>query len=473
MSRLNGLTSPGFGETLLANLHPVHARTQLTHRLTNSRDDQPLDMATILAEIQQIVPLPLVRVGGTLIGRRPGQPPEPLASSNQLFAFVGAWATAEWKKGSRISTRETFFEFCRQNVMAFDAVEFFPHDRPAERILYHHPGLPQATGDTLPQFLAYFQFASEVDRTLFESFVLSMCFQSPGKKPLFVFVNSPTSGNSSARRDTGRGIGKTTVVDLVAEVVGGVIEASVDGDEDRLRSRLLSDGACGRRVVRFDNVKSDRLSCAMIERLITASKISGHRLFHGEASRPNHFVFAMTVNGPNFSDDLAARSVLIRLSRPQYDPLWEERVTQFIGERRWHLIADILAKLEGPPLATISQYGRFAGWEERVVSRCQGCDAALAETRQRRQEVDGDLADAHAIQDALNARPLHANLRIPVPDMVQIVAEATGEQKKANKLKNYLERLGVPGLEWDRTSGVRFYRYHQPTNQPPLVRPLT
>ena len=403
MSRINGFASlpalnPLGGHRFTVTAPPVsHESGPLL--FSNCEDGQPLSLPCILERVQQMLPQPLIRVGATLLIPLPEGEVRTIKDSSQLVAHIGNFANIDWRRGSRYFAQKDFFEFIFQQSPAYDAIECFPHEPSAEKIYYHHPTLSTATNRYLPQFLNFFALASAVDQTLFESFVLSMCVCLPGGKPMFVLMNSSAPDNAAEARDTGRGVGKSTAVALVGEVFGGFIEISSNSDEDKLRSRFLSDGATGKRLVRIDNVKSDRMSCAMIEKLITAPEVSGHRYFKGEGCMPNHFVYAMTVNGPNLSEDLASRSILIKCQRPAYDPGWEDRVRRFIDENRWNLISDIIAKLKSPRSVTFDHYGRFSSWEEKVLARCTGAEAALSETCARRRSIDADFGAVLAIQD--------------------------------------------------------------------------
>ena len=99
---------------------------------------------------------------------------------------------------------------------------------------------------------------------------------------------------------------------------------SVDERDDfaALKTRLLSNEAGRKRVLRLDNVKTGRLSWAELEGFITEEVISGRALFIGEGRRPNTMTVIITLNGGAFSKDMAQRSVTIRLKRHTNDPTW-------------------------------------------------------------------------------------------------------------------------------------------------------
>jgi hypothetical protein len=130
-------------------------------------------------------------------------------------------------------------------------------------------------------------------------------------------------------------------------LVGGLIEISPHEDIVGIRKRLLSPDAQQLRVARIDNIKSHRFSWDDLESLITAPVISGHRMYKGEARRPNTIIWCLTVNGASLSLDMAQRCQVIQLERPQHHPRWESEVRDFIQRNRWEIIADIGQILHG------------------------------------------------------------------------------------------------------------------------------
>ena len=114
----------------------------------------------------------------------------------------------------------------------------------------------------------------------------------------------------------------------------------------RLKTRLLSEGAVGKRVALIDNIKTSKFSWGEFEGMVTAPVISGHQLYIGENQRPNHLTWILTVNGATVSDDIAGRTVVIKLSRPEYDPQWQPDIINFINEHRWEIIADVQRLIE-------------------------------------------------------------------------------------------------------------------------------
>src|SRR5262249_62173197 len=107
---------------------------------------------------------------------------------------------------------------------------------------------------------------------------------------------------------------------------------------DRVVTRLLSDGALGRRVVRLDNLKQADFGWADLERVLTSPTLNGHRMFKGDGARPNTLVWALTANGASLSRDLAQRCIIIQLNRPEYEAAWKAGTLQLVREHRWEIL---------------------------------------------------------------------------------------------------------------------------------------
>ena len=90
----------------------------------------------------------------------------------------------------------------------------------------------------------------------------------------------------------GRGVGKTTIVKHAGRLTSGYFDFSNGEDVATIKKRLLTQEASTKRQVLIDNIKTNKFSWAEAEAMLTASYISGHRLFVGERARPNSLVWA-------------------------------------------------------------------------------------------------------------------------------------------------------------------------------------
>jgi hypothetical protein len=282
------------------------------------------------------------RVGSLLFCEGPDHQPVFLESPQQLFAWVSDQAFVEWAKGPGLVPQEQFHAYLRMHAEGYDAVETVPHFPPRPRTYYMHPPLPETDGSYLNHLVGRFNPHTPRDGNLIMAYVVSLFFGGPpGTRPAWLVTGPPGDPQG------GRGVGKSKVIELPSRLVGGAVEISPHEDIIAVKKRLLSPEGMRARVARLDNVKSLRFSWDDLEGLITAPVISGHRLYQGEARRPNTLLWGITLNGASLSKDMAQRCMIVVVNRPQYSPTWEAELREFIDTNRWQIINDVRLFLGG------------------------------------------------------------------------------------------------------------------------------
>ena len=282
------------------------------------------------------------RIGKSLFVCGPGGLPhyfEGKRDVDSLFAWIQSHGIRTlWRKGAGLISRSEFFEHLCIGCEEFASIETLPHEPPLPGVYYMTPEYPHQKGSCLEQLVARFNPATPGDRSLIKAlFVTPFWGGLGGQRPAFV-IEGPEEDEDQA----GRGVGKTTLVEMVAELAGGYLDCEVNEDPASIKKRLLSPDARAYRIGLLDNLKSLHFSSGALEKLITASTISGHQLYHGEARRANTITWALTLNSAALSKDLAQRSVVIRLARPQHSGNWESQTKRFIAENRETIVGDIL-----------------------------------------------------------------------------------------------------------------------------------
>jgi hypothetical protein len=268
----------------------------------------------------------------------PGDNYEPrfLESHAELFAWLAPQAHPDWARGSDMISPECFLAHLKETAQQYATIEQYPHFPALPAAYYLHPPLPISEGQHLEHLVDFFDPYTDLDRELIKAFVMSLPWGGPpGSRPAWL-VTSPEDDPHG-----GRGVGKSKLIELCAELVGGMIELSPNEDIVAIKKRLLSPAARTLRVARLDNLKTYRFSWADLEGLISSPVISGHRLYKGEGRRPNYLTWGLTLNGASLSKDMATRVVVIKLARPQYSPTWEDTVRAYIEEHRWKILNDI------------------------------------------------------------------------------------------------------------------------------------
>jgi NrS-1 polymerase HBD domain len=400
-----------------------------------------------------------------------------LDSAARLFAFIDSRAQVAWTKGARFITQERFYEHLRMTAERYDSIETLPHWPPMPGTYYMHRPLPEPCGK-LAALLDFFYPATPLDRELIKALILSPFWGGqPGHRPAFLITGEEQDPGQ------GRGVGKTTLVDIISQgLAGGSLDVSPTDEIARVKTRLLSGNRSRVRFARLDNVKTLKFSWADLEGLITAPEISGHALFLGEGRRPNVLTWAITLNGASLSKDLAQRVIPVRLGRPQYDATWESRVREFIQTYRWELIAEIGRTLEASA-PRLTPRSRWSAWEQGVLARVEdpaACQDAILE-RQHAIDTDGDERDQVAEYFAAQLRdckhnPETAVVLIPAPQAAAWLSQVTRKEYVTNAASAYITSLCIPHLTRSRTAHARGWIWRgaaaSPTRAPvPLKRP--
>jgi hypothetical protein len=310
-----------------------------------------------------------------------------------LFSWMHAkfGSTVKWTRGNSCPSKEEFFRHLHRVVPNFDVVSSIPHYPKRPRVFYHHS--PQLTkllasgtkGKHLKKLLGYFQPDSEIDAELLKSLFLTPAWGgNEGSRPAFLILGP--------ENDRGRGVGKSTLVEILGDLYGKVMDFSRSEPFTKLKSRLLSSGARGKSICRIDNVKADHFAWGDIEGLLTSSTVSGSELFKGEGQRPNNLTWCITLNGPSLGEDLAQRCIPIRLGRPTRSPAWERKVRDFIEEFRDEILADIISTLK-METSEIENCTRWAEWEQGVLAHVENQAKCLEMIEKRQREFDTDHSD--------------------------------------------------------------------------------
>jgi hypothetical protein len=383
---------------------------------------------------------------------------QPLASVPALFAWIDSSAAVFWKRGA--ITKDEFLEGLRQRASKYDWATDYPHFPQIEGVYYTRKRLRARNTGALDALVDRFAPATEVDRQLIKALVLTLFWGGPpGKRPSFVITSQ-----EGRDRQQGRGRGKTTMAELFARLVGGNISVRTHANPERVQTSLLSPSALPLRVALLDNVKTYRLSSEFIEALITCESIDGHRLYVGHAVRPNFLLWLITVNGANFSKDMAQRSIVIKLRRFTATPSWYSETVAYIDAHRSTIIADVRWHLEQEAVE-MTETDRWQVWVDGVLSRFENANELLVEIKRRRGKIDEDDEDAADTIAHFRAwlkttlapcNPATAHVRIPSPLAVKVLRLLkTGMTDRQAAL--YLKQLNHARLSYYHAGKERGY----------------
>jgi hypothetical protein len=318
-----------------------------------------------------------------------------IESAAALFGYLGTQTgTVKWFKATGCVTKEEVYAELRRTAPAYDAVETLPHSPQLSGHFYACPTPEPGSGETLKRLVGRFRPATDIDRDLIQAAIVTAVVWGGrgGCRPAFTVTS-----------DAGRGTGKSTLPKMVGHLAGGLVDLSANESAEVIKQRLLSPDGLVKRVVLLDNVKTLRFSWAELEALITSPVVSGKRLYIGEASRPNTMAWFITLNGVSLAADMAQRSVIIKLNKPEHSATWEEDTYAYIDANRRALVADCLGFFRREP-AEVKKYSRWGAWERDVLSRLPDPENAQGVIRERQGQADVEQEEHELVEEFFERR---------------------------------------------------------------------
>ncbi len=385
-----------------------------------------------------------------------------LKTTADLFALLGNMFkdVPDWKKGENFMTKEELLSSLRLVLPSLQSIEKVPHYPLMRNVHYALPVLPPADMSTVEALLDFFSPETESDRDLILAMFLTTLWGGPaGQRAPFLVTSKD-----------GRGVGKSTLAETAAKLLNQIpIQASTRLDSNDLTKRLLSWEAMKSRIVLFDNEvgTQQKISNAGMASLFTTGQISGHKLYTGEASRPNHLVWIMTLNSVTLDSDFASRCIPIALKKPSACINWQEKLNSFIEKNRWVLIATMIDLLKQKTEYVVPKT-RWGLWENQVLSKVPGLNrnAVLELVVSRQKNNDNDLDEKEMIIDALMnlINATQKNIKsfrffISNQDMAELVREALhlkqGNAWILRQVKDMIAKGDYPALKLHKTNCAR------------------
>lgn len=391
-------------------------------------DDEklPIPMADILRQTREKTGDRPYRVGSSLFVDDEQHGVSWLEKTADLFGWLSSHAGAvAWVNGLLFVKQHEFFSEFRRTAKSYLAIEEMPHEPLLADHYYRCGTIEPGNGDTLQRLLDRFCCLTPIDRDLLLAAIVTPCWGGPfGARPAFG-ITSPF----------GRGMGKTALVKGIGLLWGGILSFASGDDTAKMQTRLLSPDAMAKRIAVLDNIKSMKFSWATWEAMLTAASISGHRMYAGEAMRPNTLTWFLTVNNASLSTDIAQRVVTISLDRPNRSGTWEEDTAKFIEQNRKALIADCIGFLRSDRIQPLDKFSRWGAWEKDILQRLPNPNEAQRVILERQQESDVESEEAGLIEEYFGSRlddlhytPEVSRVFIPSGVMVDWFVKATGER---------------------------------------------
>lgn len=428
-----------------------HSSEPITNAIIEVDDKEkttvPLPMVDVLARIKAATGGALNRID-TSIFIPSGDTVTWLESAPALFGYLQSMVgTIHWHRGLGCVSREEVHAELRRTAKAYSAIATLPHEPLIAGHYYTCGEVKPGDGSALRELLERYAPASQVDQDLCLAAIVTPAWGGPvGARPCFLFTS-----------EHGRGTGKSKTAQSITRIWSGAIDVAHGEDIGKLKTRLLSPTALSLRCALLDNVKSLRFSWAELEAIITSAAISGHRMYAGEASRPNTLTWYITLNGASLSTDMAQRCVIVKLAKPTHSATWEEETTAFIEANRGRIIADCIAFLRGEayPLRSFSRWG---AWEKDILQRLPEPGDAQRIILERQEAVDVE-ADDVAIMEEFTAAQLHrlgysadtSQIFLPSSVVAQWYRWALRDEQKVNSVSHIIKQW----IDEERTKRFR------------------
>ena len=347
---------------------------------------------------------------------------------NGLFGWLQSNGAVQWSSGSGMVTQSEVFAELERTATKYDAIEELPHQPPVDGVYYRGTTPPLGDGSHLKWLLDRFNPETTADYQLIKAAFMTAFWGGPvGRRPALVITS-----------EDGRGAGKSTLVEMIARVAGGMMGFSNNEKIEVIKQRLLSPMGMTKRIALVDNIKSEGLSWAELEAEITAPMISGKRMYVGEGQRPNLLTWFLTLNGVSLATDMAQRSVIIKIKKGDYEGTWLEETIDYIDRHREAIIGDILAALQTETTPLEEKHSRWASWEREVLCRLKNPAELQRVILERQGEADCEVDEANIIETHFAQKlkcygidPLTAQVRIPVALVTEWFIAATGQTVRA------------------------------------------
>jgi len=321
-----------------------------------------------------------------------------LSSSSMLMSWMQLKTKVCWAEGGGDKIgRDQFFQGLAAAVPHFESIASAPHFPPVPDVYYARK-IPVGDVQDFYDFVDHFFPADgDVDRQLMRAAVATVFWGgSGGTRPLFLITSSD-----------GQGAGKSVFVQAIAKLtgLGKVLMHQIRSPKDfeKLSQTLGSASPTSpetSRMIVVDNFKGAMLGSQEIEALITEQMLSVWKLYHGEVRVPNLYTWFVTGNGVDMSEDLAQRTIEIRIRKPkQYSAEWSEKLENWDVMK---VLSGIAAFFETPPTA-IDKTLRFDRWSRDILGRLENPGLLAEECLNRSKNVSVSANDAHEIGEHLEA----------------------------------------------------------------------
>ena len=331
-----------------------------------------------------------------------------IRDSDDLLSWVARRSklNTDFGRGDAMVTPRQLKSSIRETCRRYEAISGTPDWPRRDDVYYKHGTIPVPDPEHARfwTFVDFFLPASPEDRALIAAFCCSPLWYIPGiDRPSWIIDSKD-----------GPGCGKTTFVEIVADMYGhapiSTSRQELTNKIDVLIKRCVSQEGRKARVMLIDNIVGVFNSSELAD-LITRKAITGIPPYgRGEEVRPNNLIFAITANSATVSHDIADRSFYINLSMPEKDndrASWKGRVMDYIERHRLEIVADIIDMLSRHTPFSMPPRLRFAAFEQSILQPCcqteEMYDSVCSLLKESKEESNIEQDQAREIAEMINA----------------------------------------------------------------------
>ena len=298
-----------------------------------------------------------------------------LDKPQKLFAWISKKSKKNylWKSGNGFVDKQEFYSLVMQSAHRFELISSTPDfpTNPATYYTFSTLPKPSKTHEYFNKLVDFFNPDGAHGRELIKAIFLSpMYYRTSATKPSWIIDSK-----------YGKGVGKTTVYDLISKLyMCSPIQVHRESfkNSDELDKRLVSNTGRKSKIFAIDNIEG-RFSNEILAQYITANTLSGRAPYSaGEDSRPNNLTYIITCNSAEINGDLTSRSYFLFLKKfDNENHRWKEEVEEYIEKYRWFIFADMLDILQNhKPFENCKCFTRHRLFEVEVMQAV--CDNQTA-----------------------------------------------------------------------------------------------
>lgn len=287
-----------------------------------------------------------------------------LYETGDFVAWLSNYADLHIHSGAELASKTEIFKTVRDTADYYESISKYPFE-PMPEGIYLLCDIDYVEGtEKLDELLAFFTTASPIDKVLLKAAFVTPMLEILGGRPAFVIDST-----------SGRGAGKTSVVDTIGDLFGGVISVPTKyfkskHTTDEVNKSLMDELGRQKRVVLVDNV-AGFFGSDMFAEALTRKTIQG-RLSYGKGTefRRNDLTWYLTANDAEYDADAISRSVFLKLGKHKSDPNWEKKVGAFIETHREQILGEIRNLIRKDSKIAGKLPMRYGTWCEKVLKNC-------------------------------------------------------------------------------------------------------